>query len=33
MNTKDKIIASALKHFLIDGFENTSMRVVAVMQT
>lgn len=29
MNTKDKIIASALKHFLIDGFENTSMRVVA----
>jgi len=29
MSTKDKIIASALKHFLIDGFENTSMRVVA----
>jgi len=29
MSTKDKIIASALKHFLIDGFENTSMRVIA----
>lgn len=29
MTTKEKIIASALKNFLVQGFENTSMRLIA----